>query len=166
MDRLLALLLGLRYRHIVTMRKAYISVIVMWILSAFIGAANYSFYSLIFGWSTFITISLCVVISSLCYAKIFLTLRGRQFHVQDGAFQGKRIQKVPLNIARYRKAVYNALWVQVTLLVCYLPLCIAMVLRPSEITFSVYYLAENITFSLLLANSSLNPFFIVEGSER
>ena len=163
MDRLLALFWGLRYRHIVTMRKANVSVIVMWILSAFIGAANYSFYSLIFNWSTFITISLCVVISSLCYAKIFFTLRGRQFHVQDGAFQRNRNQKALLNIARYRKAVHNALWVQVTLLVCYLPFCIAMVLRPespakSEITFSVYYLAENSTFSLLLANSSLNPF--------
>ena len=45
-DRLLALILGLRYRHIVTMRKAYISVIVMWILAAFIGAANYSFHFL------------------------------------------------------------------------------------------------------------------------
>ena len=163
MDRLLTMLLGLRYRHIVTMRKAYISVIVMWILSALVGAVNYSFHSLIFGWSTFIIISLCVVISSLCYTKIFFTLRGRQFHVQDGAFQRKRNQKIPLNIARYRKAVYNALWVQVTLLVCYLPLCIAMALRPesptkSKITFSDYYLAENITFSLLLANSSLNPF--------
>ena len=162
-DRLLALLLGLRYTYIVTMRKAYVSVIVMWILSASIGAANYSFHSLIFGWSTFIIISLCVVISSLCYAKIFFTLRGRQFHVQDGAFQRKLNQKVTLNIARYRKAVYNALWVLVTLLVCYLPFCMAIVLRPespakSEIPFSVYYLAENITFSLLLANSSLNPF--------
>ena len=65
-DRLLALLLGLRYRHIVTMRKAYISLFVMWILSAFIDAANYSFHFLILGWSTFITISPCVVISSLC----------------------------------------------------------------------------------------------------
>ena len=127
-DRLLALLLGLRYRHIVTMRKAYISLFVMWILSAFIGAANYSFHFLILGWSTFITISLCVVISSLCYAKIFFTLRRRQFCVHNGAFQGERSQKIPLNIARYRKAVYSAVWVQVTLVVCYLPFGMLMAL--------------------------------------
>ena len=40
-DRLLILLLGFRYKHIVTMRKAHVSVTVMWILSASIGAANY-----------------------------------------------------------------------------------------------------------------------------
>ena len=164
-DRLLALLLGLRYTYIVTTRKAYISVIVMWILSAFIGAANYSFHFLILGWSTFITISLCVVISSLCYAKIFFTLRRRQFCVHNGAFQGERSQKIPQNIARYRKAVYSALWVQVTLVVCYLPFGMLMAfIRPelespdkSEKTSSVY-LAGNITFSFVLANSSLNPF--------
>ena len=163
-DRLLALLLmGLRYKHIVTTRKAYISVIVMWILSAFIGAANYSFHFLILGWSTFITISLCVVISSLSYAKIFFTLRRRQFCVHNGAFQGERSQKIPLNIARYRKAVYSAVWVQVTLVVCYLPFGMLMALiRPespdkSEITSSVY-LAGDITLSFVLANSSLNPF--------
>ena len=162
-DRLLALILGLRYRHIVTMRKAYISVIVMWILSAFIGAANYSFHFLILGWSTFITISLCVVISSLCYAKIFFTLRKRQFCVHNGAFQGEWSRKIPLNIARYRKAVYSAVWVQVTLVVCYLPFGMLMALtRPespdkSEIPSSVY-LAGDITLSFVLANSSLNPF--------
>ena len=161
-ERLLALLLGLRYTYIVTMRKAYLSAIVMWILSAFIGAANYSFHFLIIGWSTFITISLCVVISSLCYGKIFFTLRQRQFHVQDGAFQGELSQKIPLNIARYRKTVYSALWVQVTLLVCYLRFGIAMALRPespekSDIAFSVY-LAGNNTLTFVLANSSLNPF--------
>ena len=161
-DRLLALILGLRYRHIVTMRKAYISVIVMWILSAFIGAANYSFHFLILGWSTFIIISLCVVISNFI-SKIFFTLRKRQFCVHNGAFQGERSQKIPLNIARYRKAVYSAVWVQVTLVVCYLPFGMLMALiRPespdkSEITSSVY-LAGDITLSFVLANSSLNPF--------
>ena len=161
-DRLLALVLGLRYRHIVTMRKAHISVFFMWVFSALIGAATYALDPLILGWSSFLTILLCVVISSLCYAKIFFTLRQRQFQVQDGAFQAKRNQTIPLNIARYRKAVYNSLWVQVTLLVCYLPFGIAMALRPespekSEITSSVY-LAGDITLSFVLANSSLNPF--------
>ena len=161
-DRLLALILGLRYRHIVTMRKAHISVFFMWVFSALIGAATYALDPLILGWSSFLTILLCVVISSLCYAKIFFTLRQRQFQVQDGAFQGKRNQTIPLNIARYRKAVYNSLWVQVTLVVCYLPFGIAMALSPespekSEITSSVY-LAGNITLSFVLANSSLNPF--------
>ena len=151
-DRLLALWLGLRYRRVATLRKAYISVIVMWVLSVVAGAAIYSLDTVILDWSMFITISLCVVISSLCYTKIFVVLRRRKIRLEDSAFQGPtEVIKVPLNLARYRKAVYSALWVQVTLVVCYLPFGIATTIP--EISLSVYLM----TLTLLLLNSSLNP---------
>ena len=152
-DRLLALWLGLRYRQVATLRKAYISVIVMWVLSVVAGAAIYSLDPVILDWSMFITISLCVVISSLCYTKVFVVLRRRKVRLEDSAFQGPtEVIKVPLNLARYRKAVYSALWVQVTLVVCYLPFGIATTIP--EISLSVYLM----TLTLLLLNSSLNPF--------
>ena len=151
-DRLLALSLGLRYRRVATLRKAYISVIVMWVLSVVIGAAMYSLDTVILDWSMCIAISLCVVISSLCYTKIFVALRRRKIGLEDSAFQGPtEVIKVPLNLARYRKAVYSALWVQVTLVVCYLPFGIATTIP--EISLSVYLM----TLTLLLLNSSLNP---------
>ena len=151
-DRLLALWLGLRYRRVATLRKAYISVIVMWVLSVVAGAAIYSLDPVILDWSMFITISLCVVISSLCYTKVFLVLRRRKIRLEDSSFQGPtEVIKVPLNLARYRKAVYSALWVQVTLVVCYLPFGIATTIP--EISLSVYLM----TLTLLLLNSSLNP---------
>ena len=152
-DRLLALWLGLRYRQVATLRKAYISVIVMWAISIVIGGAMYPLDTVILDWSMFITISLCVVISSLCYTKIFVVLRRRKIRLEDSAFQGPtEVIKVPLNLARYRKAVYSALWVQVTLVVCYLPFGIATTIP--EISLSVYLM----TLTLLLLNSSLNPF--------
>ena len=152
-DRLLALSLGLRYRRVATLRKAQISVIVMWVLSVVIGAAIYSLDTVILDWSMFITISLCVVISSLCYTKIFVALRRRKIRLEDSAFQGPtEVIKLPLNLARYRKAVYSALWVQVTLVVCYLPFGIVTTIP--EISLSVYLM----TLTLLLLNSSLNPF--------
>ena len=153
-DRLLALWLGLRYRRVATY-IAYISVIVMWGLSVVAGAAIYSrsLDTVILDWSMFITISLCVVISSLCYTKIFVVLRRRKVRLEDSSFQGPtEVIKVPLNLARYRKAVYSALWVQVTLVVCYLPFGIATTIP--EISLSVYLM----TLTLLLLNSSLNPF--------
>ena len=152
-DRLLALWLGLRYRRVATY-IAYISVIVMWGLSVVAGAAIYSrsLDIVILDWSMFITISLCVVISSLCYTKVFVVLRRRKVRLEDSAFQGPtEVIKVPLNLARYRKAVYTALWVQVTLVVCYLPFGIATTIP--EISLSVYLM----TLTLLLLNSSLNP---------
>ena len=150
-DRLLALLLGLRYRQVATLRKAYISVIVMWILSVLIGLVVYYLDTAILDWSRFTAISLCVCTSSLCYTKIFFALRRSQIHVQG---QVKRAK--PLYLARYRKAVYSALWVQVTLVVCYLPFGIAITFLPKggEIFFLVYL----ITLTLLQLNSTLNPF--------
>ena len=126
----------------------------MWVLSVVIGVAFYYLdQTPILDWSRFTAISLCVCILGLCYTKIFFALRIRrsQIHVQG---QVKRAK--PLYLARYRKAVYSALWVQVTLVVCYLPFGIATTFLPKggEI-FSLVYL---IALTLLQLNSSLNPF--------
>ena len=146
-DRLLAVSLGLRYRQVATLRKAYLSVIVMWVLSVVIGVAFYYLdQTPILDWSRFTAISICVCILSLCYTKIFFALRRSQIHVQ-----GQVKRAIPLYLARYRKAVYSALWVQVTLVVCYLPFGIATTIP--EISLSVYLM----TLTLLLLNSSLNP---------
>ena len=134
-DRLLALSLGLRYRQVATLRKAYLSVIVMWVLSVVIGVA---FYYLdqgpILDWSRFTAISICVCILGLCYTKIFFALRRNQIHVQ-----GQVKWATPLYLARYRKAVHSALLVQVTLVVCYLPFGMATTFLPKggEIFFLV-----------------------------
>ncbi|CAH3136884.1 unnamed protein product, partial [Porites lobata] len=118
-DRLLALSLGIRYRQVATLRKAYISVIIMWVISLVFGAAVYFLLDTV---------------------------------ILDCSFQGPtEVMKIPLNLARYRKAVYSALWVQVTLVVCYLPFGLATAIP--EFSLSVYLM----TLTLLLSNSSLNP---------
>ena len=50
-----------------------------------------------------------------------MSLRHNQIHGQNHVVQGQSSQVNTLNKARYRKAVYSALWVQVTLVICYLP---------------------------------------------
>ena len=78
-------------------------------------------------------------------------------HVQSHVFLRQPSQAIPLNIARYRKAVYSALWVQGTLVVCYLPFVIVGALASQRgISLSVY-LAWQFTGALVLLNSSLNP---------
>ena len=66
-------------------------------------------------------------------------------------------QPVPLNIARYRKAVLAALWVHMTLVVCYLPFLITQALTPQRGMPLSVYLAKEFTGTLVLLNSSLNP---------
>ena len=116
-----SLLLGLRYRQIVTLNRVFLMVIAFWAMSIFAAAMYFSNYlvTLSFG---YIIVSLCVTISILSYAKIFYTLHRHHSQVQDHVHaQQQPSQTNPLNIARYRKVVTSALWLQLTLIVCYLP---------------------------------------------
>ena len=157
-DRLLALLLGLRYRQVVTLRRTFITVIALWILSI-VGACTIFWNSLITSWCQYIGTALCLVTTIFAYTKISYTLRHNQIHVQNHVAQGQPSQAIPaLNIARYRKAVYSALWVQGTLVVCYLPLSIVDALRPQRGIYLIpLYRPRQFAATLLFLNSSLNP---------
>ena len=156
-DRLLALMLGLRYRQVVTFKRTFIAVIGFWILSIFGGSTFYR-DPLITSWCQYIIAALCLITTVFAYAKIFFSLRHNQIHVQNHVAQGQPSQAIPLNVARYRKAVYSALWVQGTLVACYVPYGIAVALTPQRrgMTLSVY-LVRQFTATLLYLNSSLNP---------
>ena len=155
-DRLLALLLGLRYRQVVTFRRTCITVTGFWILSI-VCASTLFFNGRIASWCLYIVSALCLVTTIFAYAKIFCTLRHNQIHVQNHVAQGQPSQAIPLNIARYRKAVYSALWVQGTLVICYLPNTIAVFLTPQTGVPLSIYLARELAASMVLLNSSLNP---------
>ena len=155
-DRLLALLLGLRYRQVVTFRRTCITVTGFWILSI-VGASTLFLNRRITSWCLYIVSALCLVTTIFAYAKIFCTLRHNEIHVQNHVAQGQPSQAIPLNIARYRKAVYSALWVQGTLVICYLPNTIAVFLTPQTGVPLSIYLARELAASMVLLNSSLNP---------
>ena len=155
-DRLLALLLGLRYRQVVTLRRTCITVIGFWILS--IVTSSTLFWNFpIRSWYQYIGTAMCLVTTIFAYTKIFFSMRHNQIHVQNHVAQGQRRQAIPLNIARYRKAVYNALWVQVTLVICYLPYGIVVALQPQKGMSLSVYCASQFTATFVYLNSSLNP---------
>ena len=155
-DRLLALLLGLRYRQVVTYRRICITANGFWILSI-VGASTLFRNRRMTSWFQYTVTALGLVTTIFAYAKIFVTLRHNQIHVQNPSAQGQPSQAIPLNIARYRKAVYSALWVQGTLVICYLPYNVAVVLTPQRAMPLSMYLARNFTVSMVYFNSSLNP---------
>ena len=156
-DRLLALLLGLRYRQVVTLKRTRLVAIGGWIVS--IGGASTSFLNyLIVSLFVYIGAAFCLLTTICAYTKIFMSLRHKQIHGENHVVQGQSSQVNTLNKARYRKAVYSALWVQVTLLICYLPFVIAEALTPQRGMPLSTYLARGFTITLVFLNSSLNPF--------
>ena len=155
-DRLLALLLGLRYRHVVTLRRANVVIICFWLISVSVGLMGVweRDIALKTG-SFFITISL--VISIYCYSRIHLRLRHQQAQIQNHFPQGQQNGGgIPLNIARYRKSVSNIMWVQLALVACYVPF--GTVPAVFDVNGREYHVASIATSTLVYFNSSLNPF--------
>ena len=150
-DRLLALLLGIRYRPIVTLKRTRILTATFWIISVASGSF-YVTHTRISVLYAIILILSCSVISMASYTKIFCTLRHHQAEVQD--------QTTALNTERYRKVVSSALWVQLALVVCYAPKLIILVVKIyRKKTYSSHVLVINgITSILTYFNSTLNPF--------
>ena len=157
-DRLLALWLGLRYRQVVTLRSVYITVIVMWVLPI-VATTSYIWNPQLLLLLLYIHLSLCLSIIIFSYMKIFFMLRHYQIQAEINVAQEQPRQAIPLNIARYRKAVYSALWVQFTLFICYLPFGITQALTDlKSVRFSSsVYLAKTFSFTFVFLNSALNP---------
>ena len=153
-DRLLALLLGLRYKEIVTLSRTYIILATVWVVSLVAGLFSYLNHT-ITAWYGFIGVSSCLVISIASYTKIFRTLSHHQAQVQDH-FQQQPSQANAMNMAGYRKALYSALWVQLALAVCYTPyLTMLVVTFFSNRHFIIF---NGMVFVLAFFNSTLNPF--------
>ena len=154
-DRLLALLLGLRYKQIVTLKRTYIIVITFWVFNLVASLSGFFHRPIIFLYSFLVT-SFCLVISVASYTKIFCTLRNHQAQVRD---QQQLSQTNALNIARFRKAVYSALWVQLVLVVCYVPVYTLTVVITHTKKYSLLLVVTwSVAVILLSLNSTLNPF--------
>ena len=158
-DRLLALLLGLRYKQVVTLKRTYIIVATFWVFSLFAASptifVSNTLYMYLF---TGIGIPLCLTISLASYTKIFYTLRYHQTQVHDHVQQQPN-QPNALVMARFRRAVYNALWVQFALVVCYAPFCMVSMVIAFSKTYSLHFIVlRTLTFVLVYFNLTLNPF--------
>ena len=160
-DRLLSLLLGIRYRQIVTLKRAVLIVVALWVMSL-AGASSVFFrYSQISVWYGHILIALCLVTSTFSYAKIYQTLHQHRTQIQHQVHRDHLANRAisPLNMARYKKSVSTAMWIQLILAVCYIPQAIGTVFLTQKGLTSPVYTALQYGQTLIFLNSSLNPFF-------
>ena len=132
-DRLLALLLGLRYTHVVTLRRVRVVIICFWLTGTSAGSIrNWRGDIALKEFSVIITLSL--VISVFCYTRIHLKSRHQQARLQNHVRQRQvNVGSIPLNVARYKKSASSILWVQLALFACYVPFGVVAVLHMNGI---------------------------------
>ena len=127
-----------------------------WILSV----ATASFY-ISHTWITIgcsiIVIPSCSVILIASYTKILCTLRHCQAQVQDHV-QQQPSQPNALNMARYRKAVNSALWVQLPLLFNVPEFITVFTINYRKTYSSNVVVIDGITCIITHFKSTLNPF--------
>ena len=153
-DRLLALLLGIRYRHVVTLRRVRVVIVLFWLMSASIGSIRFSRSDAIFIVASVI-VPLSLVTSIFSYTRIYLKVRHQQAQVNNYVPQGRvNGGEIPLNIARYKKSVSSISWVQLALVACYVPFGIVLALYICGKENDVAWVA---TLTQVYFNSSLNP---------
>ena len=156
-ERLLALLLGLRYRQVVTVRRVQSYVVMSWFFSIATTLTSRYDERIVLLIACTATV-LSIVTSIFCYTKIYLMLGNHQAQVQGHAYQGQSNGGGrPMNLTQYRKTMSSALWIQIALLVCYLPYGIAAIFVIKGLRTQFLDFAWKLTLSLFMLNSTLNP---------
>ena len=160
-DRLLALLLGLRYRHTVTLRRVHYLVVCLLLFVMVIGFI-YSLYSRRFADSKgFVVIITSLFLSVFSQTKIFIKLWQHQAQVRRQHFKHGEANngEIPMNIEQFKKIVSTIAWVQLALVLCYFPMFIFLVV--STVTIADWYKVGSIfrvsALTVVYFNSSLNP---------
>ena len=155
-DRLLALLLGLRYRHVVTLRRVRVIIICFWLIAGSTTAINILCGNNISLFLIPIYTTVSVVTSIFCYSRVHFRIRHHQVQLLNNVPQGQPNEgSIPLNIARYKKTVATVLWVQLAFVACYAPIGITTAL--TFIGIESHVVAFFTSNSLVYFNSTLNP---------
>ena len=156
-DRLLALLLRLRYRQVVTLKRCRVVVAVLWLLHIFVGTM-YFWVHFIFLWYGYVQITVCILISGFSYVKIYCTLRRQRAQIRNHGHQGQLYGWTQPNVAVYRKTVSSSLLIQLTLVACYLPYGIHTALIAKYGLSPSIILGGRFVSTFVYLNSTLNPF--------
>ena len=156
-DRLLALLMGTRYRQVVTLTRVRILLLFVWILvgaSSIMLVVNFREHTLI----SAIMIAMLLALSTFCYTKIFVILRSHQKKIRGNDRRENNENISSIDFKQYRKSVSTALWINYTLIACYLPLALVLALKFfRSVPISTILVSWGAAQSLVYLKSLLNP---------
>ena len=155
-DRLLALLLGLRYKHVVTLKRVRALVLCFWIPSIAFTVIMLRKFDILKMYG-YVLNSLGLLVSVCCYLKIVFALRHHQAAIQNQVHQEQSNGEIAQNMQQYRKTVSTAMCILLTLIVCYLPYSIVLAIVTTNGSSPVLHAIWAFTTTLVCLNSTLNP---------
>lgn len=159
-DRYLALRLHLRYKELVTVKRAIILLVCVWLFSSTFGSLwlwKHELVKLV----AIVIITLSLSIASYSYLNIYrIVVHHRSvIHVQRVRVLAleKDDEVKDINVASIKKQAISTFWVYCLLAVCFTPyLCTVAVIEAKGIT-TAARISYELTATLIFINSSLNP---------
>ena len=152
-DRLLALMLGLRYRQVVTLKRTYVIVFTLWLLPAV--------FSAMYFWNPLITTLYGITYIPLCLAVSFFSYTDFHHPPPSSKSSTRPCSTTKPNKSTERRAIQNGSvhcnMAKLTVVACFLPYGIVEVLRAKSGLSSSLYHAWSCSATLVFLNSSLNP---------
>ena len=161
-DRFLALYLRVRYRYVVTLKKVVAALVALWIYTC-AGTLLIIFNSTVYNIMANFSLAVCLALTTFCYLKIYLTLRRHnncvRFPLQATNIwcQKELASRKNFNFMRYKRSVWNMLYVYGAFILCSLPLfCIMIVIHVSGLDRTTK-MCRFFAATLIFINCSLNP---------
>ena len=157
-DRVLCLILHLRYNTLVTVSRVFKTVVIIWIFSIAFAMvrfwmSNDSWYSI--AMAVFLMPFLVISVSTL---KIFQIVRShqRQINVQTEAI--RHLQSNTVNVLKCRKSAVTLLYIYGLLLIFFLPFFVVMIIDVYHVGYTrTIRIAYSYVGTAVFINSFLNP---------
>ena len=156
-DRFLAIHLHLRYQELVTHKRVVAVVISVWLLSVICPLVVLLLLPDMYSRIAVFPGIVGLVLTTLVYINIFLTIRRHKNQIQALQVQGLGVNQETARFARLVKSAVGMFYVYLVFLICYLPFLICVV--ATEIHGPSIHLKSWYIFSMTLVflGSSLNP---------
>lgn len=159
-DRFVSIWKPLRYPQLVTHERVVITVIAIWLLSAFLGLANVFLLTEKMSFVIFFIIELfCFVSTTWFTLKVYLMIRRQNLQIQARAHSAQN-SHIMIKDATLNKSAQSTYWIHFAFWVCYFPQFFVSCLRQfithphQQHTFMMILVSS---WTLVLLNSALNP---------
>ena len=156
-DRYLAFCLKLRYKDLVRVKRVVLVLALEWLIGILWAglwvhsrSASHTVGAL--------ANCLCTMTNFVCYLKIFFGLKQRRTFPIPVQNQFESNQIMYFNILIYKKSAKNMFIIYSIMLFCYVPYSLALALQFAYGVNSSTFFTLSISYTIILVNSSLNPF--------
>ena len=155
LDRYLALRLHLRYKELITIKRAIVVLVIIWIIGAHSGTL-WLYKPNLVKWNVIVIIQLCLMAAIVSYFQIYRAVT-RAIHSELTMKCSVDQNCEAMNMARFKSHTLSTFLVYCLIMLCYLPyFCVVVVITVTGPSVPKRF-AYDMTAVGVFINSSLNP---------